>query len=174
MKHIKYPLFVFDVESVGLHGEGFAVGIVVIGEDGSTLFEGIAACPPESCFGDNEDMKWVLENVKVETTHGYSDGVRYFFWTAWREWADKGASCWADCLWPVEAKFLEACIADDPKRRNWEGPYPFFDISTLLLAAGKNPLENFNRKPNELPAHNPLNDARQSARILYELIKAWR
>lgn len=170
MKHVKFPLFVFDVESVGLHGEGFAVGYVVIGEDGETLEEGIAVCPAESCLGDNEDMEWVRENVKAETTHGYVYGVHHFFWTAWRKWADRKASCWADCLWPVEAKFLSACIADDPVRRVWLGPYPFFDVATLLLAAGQDPLENYPRLANELPAHNPLNDARQSARILYGLI----
>jgi len=38
---------VFDVESVGLHGEGFAVGYVVVNGDGETLEEGLYICDPD-------------------------------------------------------------------------------------------------------------------------------
>ncbi len=43
--------FVFDVESIGLHGEGFAVGWVVVGETGATYEESYLACLPGAARG---------------------------------------------------------------------------------------------------------------------------
>jgi len=77
---------------------------------------------------------------------------------------------WADCSWPVEARFLARCVENDFDKREWEGPYPLHEIATVLLLAGKNPSEKFPRQENELPEHNPLNDARQSARLLLQSI----
>ena len=71
----------------------------------------------------------------------------------------------ADCCWPVEANFLAQCIADN-KQRTGDGPYPLLDVSSFLVATGSDPLKQYPRLPNELPAHNPLADARQSARLL--------
>jgi len=73
-----------------------------------------------------------------------------------------------ECGWPVEANFLEACIRDYPKTRNWEGPYPMHEIATLMLAAGMDPMGTYERLPEELPAHEPLADVRLSARLLKE------
>ena len=47
---------VFDVESIGLHGEGWAVGFVLLGHDGETLKEGYFACPQESALGSPEEV----------------------------------------------------------------------------------------------------------------------
>ena len=78
-----------------------------------------------------------------------------------------------DCAWPVEAKFLLECVRDD----HWRGsdaPYPLLDVSGLILAAGGDPTAYFNRRENELPAHHPLRDAQQSARLLLEALNAIR
>jgi hypothetical protein len=50
----------------------------------------------------------------------------------------------------------------------FDGPYPLYDISTLLLSRNEDPVGIFSRDETELPKHNPLCDARQSARILLE------
>jgi hypothetical protein len=39
-----------------------------------------------------------------------------------------------------------------------------------MLSAGMNPLATYDRTPSELPRHNPLADARQSARLLSEAL----
>mgnify|MGYP003529634433 CR=1 len=70
-----------------------------------------------------------------------------------------------ECGWPVEASFLSACIRDDAFR-NWDGPYPMREIASIMLAAGMDPMATYEREESEKPAHEPLADARQSARLL--------
>lgn len=175
------PFFVFDVESVGLHGEAYAVGFVVIDASGKELESGLFACNPDNCLGSKSGRKWIAENCPTfDETHSSAKDVRAAFWFKWKRWKEHGAALAADCAWPVEARFLIQCvedarpvirggIADGP--RDWEGPYPLIDIGSILLAFGRDPLGANERLPNELPVHDPLADARQSARIFAELIK---
>ena len=163
------PSFVFDVESIGLHGEGYAVGFVVIDKDGTELDSGVLACPPEKASGDDPDRKWVAENIPpIASNHLNPNNVRVYFWEKWMEWKAKGALMFAECAWPVEARFLIQCIEWDVNERRWHGPYPLHDVASVMLAAGMDPMANYDREPNELPKHDPLADARQSARLLRE------
>lgn len=169
---------VFDVESIGLHGEGFAVGWVVIDDGGKRIDQGLVACPKDWASGTWFDHDWVSANVTTEVPDGLPlyglaqspKDVRDAFWEQWMRWKAEGAELWADCAWPVEARFLIACIEDDKVHRKWEGPYPLHDIATLALAKGHDPVRTWDRQSDEEPAHNPLMDARQSARILHELL----
>lgn len=77
----------------------------------------------------------------------------------------------ADCAWPVEARFLAACVDALPDERRFAGPYPLMEISTWMMAAGQDPMKTHARLESELPQHNPLADARQSARLLMEAIE---
>lgn len=166
--------FVFDVESIGLHGEGFAVGFVVVDKNGCQIDAGLFSCEPEAARGNSAGFDWVSKNVpNLPNTHLSTQGVRHAFWLKWLEWQKQGAFLVADCGWPVEARFLASCVDDHPVSREWQGPYPFYDLSSFLLAMGKNPLETLPRLKDELPIHNPLADAKQSARILIETIKMW-
>ncbi len=162
---------VFDVESVGLHGEGFAFGFVVIDGLGSEIQSGLFTCPFEDARGSSASRKWVDENVPKLVGIGLCEDtfeLRLKFWDAWMNWKGKGAILAADCSWPVEANFLSQCVEDQPREREWQGPYPLIDIGSVVLANGGDPLAKFPRKENELPEHDPLADARQSARILIE------
>ena len=162
---------VFDVESVGLHGEGFAVGYVVKRGDGEHMADGLFACHIGMAKGTREDREWVEQNVPpLAWNCDTPQEVRAKFWSVWIEWRAKGALLVADCAWPVEARFLATCVDDHAPFRNWEGPYPLHDLASVLLAHGKDPLENRERLPDELPAHDPVNDAAQSARILLEVL----
>lgn len=168
------PYFmVFDVESVGLHGEAYAFGYVVVGRDGVVACAGGRHVPFDEVRGGEEGMLWAARNARPGL--GWSDAVspagsatrmRDSFWSAWRAWHAKGAVLAADCPWPVEANFLSACVADRPGRRWWEGPYPLVDVASVMLAAGMDPKAEYERLPDELPRHDPLADARQSARLL--------
>jgi hypothetical protein len=162
---------VFDVESIGLQGEGFAVAWVVVDRDGRRLDEGLFSCDPRLCKGEQESREWVKANVPpLEPTSPTRQHLRNAFWWEWRRWADQGAVLVADCAWPVEANFLSACVRLNPKEREWKGPYPLHDLSSVLLALGLDPLAVTDRRPDELPAHHPLMDARQSARQLVEAL----
>lgn len=161
---------VFDVESIGLHGEGFAVGYVVVNRAGETLAEDTMACDPAHAGGTLTNREWVAANVPAMAyDHPTPAAVRHAFWNRWMRWKEKGAVLVADCCWPVEARFLAACV-DDFRAREWEGPYPLHDLASVLLALGRDPLATNERLPNEKPAHHPLNDARQSARLLVAAI----
>lgn len=162
---------VFDVESVGLHGEGFAVGWVVI-EGEKEVGSGYHATDPINVGGNWPGRQWVAKNV-VGLRYD-CDGpldVRHRFWAAWSAIKARGGLLVADCLWPVEARFLIQCVDDDPDAREWGGPYPFIDVASVRLAAGLDPLATADRLPDELPAHDPLADARQSARLFIEALK---
>lgn len=173
--------FVFDVESAGLHGEGFAFGYVVVDKNGAILEDiGTYFCPFPDCSAENK--QWLEENVLPQMESGCFTRqpdpywLRRAFWERWMKWKSQGAVLVTDCGWPIKANFLSACIADDPENRAWDGPYPLFDLSSVLLAVRENPIETFPRFDDELPAHNPRNDARQSARVMmtaFKKIEAW-
>lgn len=161
----------FDVESIGLHGEGFAVGYTVRSLDKRILEEGMFSCPIEAAEGTEADRDWILDNVPALTiTHTTPKGVRDAFWEVWMRWSEKKVCLVSDCNWPVETNFLSACINDDPEARRWKGPYPMFDLTSVLATKNEDPLATRDRQPDELPAHHPLADARQSARLLLEAL----
>jgi hypothetical protein len=166
---------VFDVESIGLHGEGFAVGWVVITRAGERLDEGYLACHPLTARGTLEGGEWVAQHVPtMEFQCDTPRSVREGFWRLWRHWAEKGALLVADCAWPVEARFMAMTIEDAMPEREWQGPYPLHDLASVLLAVGHNPLARYERTADELPVHHPLMDARQSARLLVESLNGIR
>lgn len=169
MKNDQQLYMVFDVESVGLHGEAFAVGWVVVRRDGSHVASAEYGCDPASARGDADDLAWVREHCQTQRNVPAENGpywVRERFWEAWEYARKRGALLAADVAWPVEANFLSACIADKPEERKWCGPYPLVDISSVRLAAGFDPTKTEARHNGELPEHNPLADARQSSRLL--------
>lgn len=163
--------FVFDVESIGLHGEGFAVAGGVYLENGAVQWEFSEACPPEEAKGADSDRAWVKENCpRIEPTCNTPKQVRDAFWREWMKAKAYGAQMAAECQWPVEAGFVRACIADDASR-TWDGPYPFHEIASFMAAADMDPMATYERTPSEQPPHSPLADARLSARLLAQAIR---
>jgi hypothetical protein len=172
------PLFlVFDVESIGLHGEGFAVGWIVIrGDTGQELSQGILATDPRFCIGGQQEYLWVVDHVPIRVRELKNArnawDVREMFWAVWHDWKAQGALLAADVPWPVEANFLSACIRDGHGARHSEGPYPVIDVASVRLGAGFDPLAIEPRiGPLEEPEHDPQADARQSARLLVEALR---
>lgn len=165
---IHRPFFVFDVESIGLHGEGFAVGGGVY-INGAAQSEFRFCCPTEAALGSALGRAWVGDNVPVmEITHRALPGLRQAFWWEWEKAKVRYPNILmaAECGWPVEARFLAACVDQNPSERQFTGPYPLHDIASIMLAAGMDPMATHDREPSELPKHDPLCDARQSARLL--------
>jgi hypothetical protein len=166
--------FVFDVESIGLHGEGYAVGGGVYQSDGTIHGEFLFSCPPSEARGETKNRAWVEKNIPpLAITHPIPEGVRREFWRRLKREREKhpGLIICAECLWPVESRFIAQCISDDQHCREFEGPYPFHDIASILLAAGMDPLGTYDRETDELPNHNPLCDARQSARLMRQALR---
>lgn len=177
--HRNARFFIFDVESIGLHGEGFAVACGVYNGLGAAIegTEMVFACPPGSASSftplrDLEDRDWIHQNVPLITpTHVDPLEVRNAFWKYWKRMQKEyNAGMFAECAWPVEANFLNRCVSDNPSERVFRGPYPLHEIATIMFAAGMDPMETYERVPCELPAHNPLGDIRLSARLLADAI----
>lgn len=162
--------FVFDVESMGLHGEPFAVGGGVYAENGAAQSE-FRFCIEPGAAAHVEDAKWVGENVpQMEITHRSGMTMRAAFWAKWLLAKEQGAVMAAEVPWPVEGRFLNHCIRDNYTGRKMDGPYPLYDIASIMFAAGMDPMDSYPRTESEKPAHDPLADARQSARLLAEAL----
>ncbi len=167
--------FIWDAESVGLHGQAFAVagGVYDINGRAEREFAYHTSTDLASAvFGrEDEDRHWIDQNVTIREVSNLMISVRRLRLEFWKEWADAkadypGVLMFVECGWPVEARFLLACIEDDCPERNWDGPYPMHEIATLMLAAGMDPMATYDRRFAELPAHEPLADSRLSARLL--------
>jgi len=174
---------IFDVESLGLHGPSFAFGYTVWNSKCEEVERGLSWCHPSDVYGnlskESQDRarpghKWIKENctpslehphsLQPEPTHDTPQQIRETFWNLRQKWKD--ATWWADCLWPVEANFLSACIEDDFLSREWSGLFPFYEIASVALVSGLDPIE-FPRLAEELPVHNPYQDSLNSARKLF-------
>lgn len=164
-------LFVFDVESAGLHGEAYAAGYVVWNA-GQEIERGTFACEPESVRGLTLDHLWISQNVPpIDVNRNSPGAVRQALWDRWMLWKGENTVMAADCAWPVEARFLAACVDENVQPRSFQGPYPMIEISSMLLAAGVDPMDDHERRGDtENPKHHPQKDASQSARLLWEAI----
>ena len=168
--------FVFDVESEGVHGAGFAVSAVVVDYKNRILERQRPYVCPISDKCSSEDKEWLEKNVLpalevtgyIQQPNGYY--LRQVFWERICFWKGQGAEIWSDCCYPVETNFLSACVADSPKERASQAPYPLLDLSGVLKKAGLDPIGTYGRLESEFPAHNPLMDSMQSARILTSVL----
>ncbi|MEI6475893.1 MAG: hypothetical protein WCO75_10910, partial [Planctomycetota bacterium] len=155
-------VMMIDVESLGLHGDAFAVAWLVVETDsGEELDAGFYAVDPTVCAGEDGNRKWCNDNIpKMVPTHRTRAAMRDAFWPIWLKWQQEGAVLAADVPWPVEARFLADCI-DDDNRRCWQGPYPILDVTSVKVGAGKTVAqaqETGERLDSEQPAHHPLID----------------
>lgn len=173
--------FIWDAESVGLHGQAFAVAGGTCGIDGKLDHEFAYHVRPHqaesSCKGrDREDLEWVMENVRINPESVLVSNRVELIEKLWQEWSrakslDVRTLMFVECGWPVEARALFEAIHLNPEARNWGGPYPMHEIATMMLAAGMDPMATYERRPEELPAHEPLADSRLSARLLATAIQ---
>lgn len=190
---------VFDCESIGIHGEAFAVAYTLIKRADADkhagrmveergwwcerrLAEGVYDPHVEVKRALDSDVRWLEEHRVEEQLREWDGGghmeqvdspytVRQAFWEAWCSVQERYPQTLlaAECPWPVEANFLTACVRNRYPERQWTGPHPLIDIDSVLLAAGWNPRGVYRRLEGEfpeVPAHHPLADARQSARLL--------
>ena len=183
----------FDVESVGLFGPPFAFGYVVVDETGKeheamlhafdfrkSPFLHIYEPTTRSRWNFTEgDREWVTNNVvpalpeKWVNCVGLKDFLSSVYYDVWsRAHKDyENLTFVTDCPFPVEANFVEVMLREVSKRDMQHSPYPLIDVASVLLTVGLDPTGTFPRRENELPAHNPVNDARQSVRQMLEALE---
>ena len=160
----------FDVESMGLNGEAFALGISVW-EDGKEIDSVCVSRSIERYIENGQyalrdcstkDLIWLCRNLPEDIL--YPEHRNESLGAEFEKMREKypNAIVLADCGYPVETNFLKVYGID---------VYPLIDLGSILLAKGKDSIGNCERKENELPKHNPLCDARQAARIFFELME---
>lgn len=163
---MKPNILVFDVESTGLHGSGFAVGAIIVNRVGTEVdrFE------LKSKEGEQLANDWVKQNVIphledmpfCNTDREMRDAF-YDFYMKHKETAE----IWSDCNFPVETNFLSEIVKDDFEARQWNMPYPLKDISTIVDIDLDRVKES---GLNKLRKHNPLDDAIASTKCLLKYI----
>ena len=148
-------IFMFDVESDGLYGKGFAVGAVVANEM-CEIVETFELKVDTSISSD-----WVEENVlphlKDMPTCNSTKELRTKFYEFYMKHKDT-CNIYSDCNYPVETNFLNDIVQDD-ENRCWNMPYPLMDIATSdnINMSRSELYENTAGK--KLREHNPLDDA---------------
>ena len=187
---MKRTYFSFDVESIGLWGPDFAVGFVVVDETGKELESGLYGYDyndfVEELLSRNlnifnrwafteDDLAWVRKNVKLPLGWNNCSSPRDLgerFYETWQRCKAQyeNLTIISDCPLPVEFNFLLSVLAQAEDRTMEGTPYPLIDCASVLFAHGYDPIGTYKRLPNELPAHDPLNDARQSVRIMLAVL----
>lgn len=191
---MKQNYFSFDVESLGLFGFPFCVGYVVMDEDGVEHESGIFGWdfrPVMGTFSDllkvsndsqwtwtEQDHQWVLDNVLPVLPKGW-DGCQSvvhmcesFYNQVWVRCKRQHENLVfvTDCPFPVETHFLQEMLTAVNRRTMDHSPYPLIDVGSVLSGFGYSPTGLFMRRSDEMPAHNPISDARQSVRHLVDVL----
>lgn len=178
-------IMVFDVESVGLYGQGFAVGYVVIKSNDKTILDqDYFACPSDEALGTMANHSWIEENVLPflpPANCKSPEEVRSRFWErfqGWqnspdlKRWGEDKFSLFADCGYPVETNFLNKCVMDNEPEYQWNGPYPLQEIATVRTLLGLDPTLSY-----ELPKdkrHNPVEECLYIAPLLVDWLAQFK
>lgn len=170
---------ILDTESVGLHGEGFATALTVIDSNRAILNTVYFGCPDEAAKGSDADREWIKANVVPylpPPNCSTPSEVRNSIWRVYYDWKNKLVpernatfTLWADCGFPVEARFFAACIDENLPDRAWESPYPFQEIATIRTALGLDPTLAYDLPEDK--RHNPVHETQYIAIKLVEWLE---
>jgi hypothetical protein len=163
-----------DVESVGINGEPFAFAYEVVDKATREVVDkGFYHYPTRLALGKKDDRSWVNKNCvptfddpkykdikeEVPFIHQLCDKFR----EVWKTYHKDYGIIVADCPFPVESNFLSLCLLEP-------SPIPIYDIATMLMMKGRNPIKDYKRLESELPKHNPYCDIQQTKRMFFNLI----
>ena len=174
-------LLIVDVESNGLWGQIFAVGAVRMTSGGRVLETYRGRCHLDEVPGD-----WFTENrMEERLAHfplvGSQEDLMEDF-LDWKNDVQPGTRMFVDCGFPVDYRFFDLIRLD----KSWHkySPYPLYDISSIIMAAGEDPIVERLEYAKELVgekeglAHDPVWDAEVSGlcaiRALRELQALYR
>ena len=163
--------FVFSAKSVREYSDAFAVGYVVLRDDGTQYEEGLFASNPSDApayNGRNTPLDWRMQRDGIPVMpYNCNDPaeVRERCWKVLARWVNFGAAICTESAFPVATNLLAKCCRERQDRQD-DAPRPLHEIASLALPAtlGREPLAQWDRLPNEKPEGNPLCEARHIAR----------
>lgn len=167
----KPHLFFVDAETDGLYGRFLSIAALVTDKEGRELdrFYGAMSVVPEELHSD-----WVKEHVlpilgKAERIFPNEEALQEAFWAFWLRHRET-AECVAYVQYPVEARLFTACVMRQPESREFLGPFPLYDLSTLLSVHGLRFDADLQELSGlEMPSHNALNDVCLTAAVWKKL-----
>ena len=165
--------FFVDAETDGLYGRFLSVAALATDEEGKEIDRFYGAC---HITAEQLSSAWTVENVLPHLQYAecfFEDEYSlleafWAFWIAHRE----GAACIAYVPYPVESRLFTACVMHDRAYREFLGPFPLYDLATLLVARGFDydvdmpTLSGITCAP-----HDAMNDVRMMAAVWGKLCK---
>ncbi len=169
--------FIIQAQSMGLYGEIFAIGFIVINSVGKILKEGILKCPHQLAQGLDSDREWVNENViaateKIETSNYIStfNNPTELYENIWEIWLEmkkqyENLYCASYIGYPIIMNLFYKCVMKNVESRQMLAPYPLLEIDTSFLMTNYEiSPKNNSRFDTEIP-YNPLCDAKYYGRL---------
>lgn len=157
-------LIIIDVESNGLWGQPFAVASVRMTPGGRILRTFAMRCNI-----DEVPDEWIVENKIEQLLEGLPkvEDIKHLMeeFIGWYS-KENDSNTFVDTGFPVDFRFMDLMRCNAA----WQSfsPYPLYDISSILVAAGEHPNVNRMEYAKELigekcgVAHNPIWDAEVS------------
>lgn len=168
--------FIIQAQSMGLYGEIFAIGFIVINSDGEILKEGILKCPHQLAQGLDSDREWVNKHVIAATEKITSNHISIFntpkelyenIWEIWLEMKKQYEKlyCASYIGYPIIMNLFYKCVMKNVESRQMLAPYPLLEIDTSFLMTNYEiSPKNISRFDTEIP-YNPLCDAKYYGRL---------
>ena len=163
--------FFVDAESDGLYGAFLSVAVMVTDENGEELDRFYASVNISS---DQIVSEWVRENVYPDLKNAeiYFDGEEEMleaFWSFWMKYRED-SMCISYVQYPVECRLFTRCVMMNEKERAFQGPFPLYDLSTLLASKGfPFDVDMAALSGMQLKAHDAMNDVRMMAAVWQRL-----
>lgn len=171
-KIMKY--FIVDAETDGLYGRYLSVAAQVYNREWKVIdeFYGTVRVQPEQISSD-----WVRENVypylyQNDITYETEQELLEAFWQFWMKYQKKDDTyCIADVMYPVESRLFMECVKLNREEREFQAPFPFYDLESVLWTKGVKKLENREKLLEEqgcqgFQRHYALDDVKITAKLL--------
>lgn len=132
-------IFMFDVESIGLHGDGFAFGAIISDRKENVIEICSGACLNEEVteklskidFFVNGEGKDIISECSKLKRFDTLWQLREYFWEFYMKHKDN-CDVYSDVNYPVETNFLESVYNDNPEDRQWKMPFPLLDACNSI------------------------------------------
>lgn len=172
-------IMVLDVEATHLHGTPVSAAYVIINGAGGVEVEDMARASEEEIFAlikkevlTPEQMDFSVKHLllKPKETPNLQmihSAIALPHWLREAYTRLKPDYIAADVAYPVETNFMRNAFQHGPQSEELKrSPYPLLDVENFVMACGIDADKAIERVESELPVHNPLADARYSARKL--------
>lgn len=129
--------FFVDAETDGLYGTFLSIAVAVSDKNGILLDRFYGRIDIDR---DQLQSEWVKRNVfdslsNAEKVYASEYELLEAVWDLWMKHRETAYAV-ADVMHPVESRLFTECVRHDEKNREFLGPFPLLDLSTLLMTRG--------------------------------------